>query len=242
MIKGITYDGKKLEFPEVLELSLKNEIDIPYAVVKRVYLSAEMGNEKNPYSITGLLDCPRKVWLSQKHYIYPEFERLYWFFRGNIIHDFLAYNSPIGAMTKIQLEYKLNDEITITGEPDYYYYGVLEEYKTIDTNRINSPLPQHILQLKGYIWLLTHNKLEVKTARLIYFSMKKLETFFIPVQVLEDEILELTKNFFVGRAIELNHILKGSLPPNVNLPDEERWKCQKKYCVYYEICKENYRG
>lgn len=134
----------------------------------------EQAVKHTSYSVTQLLDAPRRVHLRDRHYNEMEVEasdRL-WALFGNAMHYVLETGVPDDIGKVVLKEHRLSADVlgrAISGQCDLYVDGVLYDFKETSTWTLiyHSRDLDWTHQLNFYAWLLRQHDYPVREAHII---------------------------------------------------------------------------
>lgn len=163
--------------------TLQRFAGLPVEVLYRIWLNSISDRRPDGLSVTELLGCPRKAYLSKTEEYYENPRFMYSRFRGTMVHSILEDTNKMYAPNTIVSEKRYFLEIprtnvTISGKIDKYIIptATLEDYKTIDDDRVKKlvdGLPEdYIWQSNIYGWLLRAANHIVKAIKIHFFSFK----------------------------------------------------------------------
>jgi hypothetical protein len=156
---------------------------LPVEVLFRIYLNSVSDNRPDGFSVTEILGCPRKAYLSKKEEYFENPRFMYARFRGTMIHSILEDTNKMYKEGEIISEQRFSRKVPrtgvlLSGKIDKYVVPLetLEDYKTIDDDRVKGlveALPEdYIWQSNSYGWILGAKGYKVRNIKIHFFSFK----------------------------------------------------------------------
>lgn len=207
-------------------------------------------------SVTALLGCMRQMYISRIFNVYVDPKNAWYTLRGSLIHSLLEYQGKNTDHLLVEEDFITEFEgCELGGRIDLYNKRTkhLTDFKTIGDNGLhfvlNSAKTDHIRQVNLYRLLLEKNNFPVKSASIIYMTLKDVIETGKPslVKYRGDNITRTPKPIELYPledvekfAEERTHILSeafsiGKLPP---IPDKktQKWMCTKEICSVANVC------
>lgn len=235
--------GEEISFEDCFECAksfrgLKRGCHYSAEVIRQIIDSINEDYHKNLdcYSVTALTGCLRNSYLS-RHYDYAVSpSRLFWSFRGKMMHSLVENAEQVYGMQNneqyVECEYK---GIKLVGKVDLYLpeQKILKDYKTTrrtpkenGDNGIIDAYENHTQQVNIYAYILRKMGYEVEQIMVEYWDMSKPRIALVPIWT--DEECEA---FLDETLLVLDKAEKTKTPPSI----QRCWQCEG-YCDVKEIC------
>jgi CRISPR/Cas system-associated exonuclease Cas4 (RecB family) len=218
--------AKKWE--ECMNCELKYEFKCyPPPLLMYLYkLREEELKEKFDYSVTEMLDCPRKIFYAKTKGEFVNPQRIYNAWKGILSHEVMEKWTPVMNGTLIETRFFVKyDKYIITLKPDRIDKDVLYDFKFVHEIPVfRKPYRYHAQQLNLYKFFLNNfTSIKIQKAKLVYMTYRAMEV--VEVDLLSDEILEEQ----VKKKLKF---LEQSIP--VAFDVNENWRCRD--CYFFTIC------
>jgi hypothetical protein len=176
MLKGvITISGK-----QTWENYLNDNTSVYPYPIRQLIVQFASGERKSWLSPSVINGCLKKAYLEFHNENYLPETNVYKMVRGSFIHKVLecSLSEQKNSYKELKLSYTLPEiGFTLTGTLDYWFDGILHDYKTIQDDKIYKIVKEgtkqdHVIQTNIYKWLL-EKTLGVKSSgiKIIYISM-----------------------------------------------------------------------
>lgn len=186
--------------------------------------------EATEITVTGLLNCLRKVVLEKRRELFVTPDELYFTFRGQLFHTLIAANQIPGAIVETRFSREIAG-LTISGQPDVIFpeQQKLVDYKsTRAVPRGAEAYGSHGLQVNIYRWLVAPIY-KIHELEVLYLDMNTVRRMSVPLMEPRSVV-----GFVATRARLLKRGLDGGRLPGRVGPDG-LWQCNG-YCPFTNFC------
>ncbi len=217
-------------FEECLEAAANHppQCRLTYPILSAMVKSLK--REATEITVTGLLNCLRKVVLEKRRTLHISPEELYYTFRGQLFHTLIAANQIPGAVVETRFSRQIGG-LTISGQPDVIFpeKQKLVDYKTTrQVPRGMDAYQNHALQVNIYRWLVAPIY-HIHELEIVYLDMNTVKRVSVPLMDPRSVV-----GFIATRARILKRGLDGGhLPGRVG--PEGLWQCNG-YCPFTRFC------
>jgi hypothetical protein len=187
-------------------------------------------HEATEITVSGLLNCLRRVVLEKREMLQVSPEERYFTFRGQLFYDLTAANQIPGAVVETRFSREIGG-LTISGQPDVIFP---EQQKLVDYQSTRAgprgtvAYGGHGLRVDVYRWLVAP-VYQIHELEIVYLDMNTVKRINVPLT---------NARSVVGLVGTRARILKRGLD-GVNLPGrvgpEGLWQCNG-YCPFTKFC------
>ena len=247
MISGLRCERREciLSFQDCINCARQRQIPQCSIFPEFIQWIAKEEEEKTGISITQLLFCPRRAWLTAKTSYIVNPEDMWAMFRGSMFHGFLEQFKNPDTIIETRFERDLFG-IKITGKPDKIDLrtGALYDYKSLSGElsgdrslRWGHARLHDQVQVNLYRWLV-EPQFQIRSLWIVYLAGDC--AVQVPVEIREPNTKKykpIAEAFERAKALSpiwdknYEEILSN---PSIQVPKEEGWICR--YCLVRDKC------